>query len=219
MGPVRERRSPSEDLDPSPGSIRERSLPPSAWLAWGGMLIGYWAPWIHVGVAGLTFSGFDLAFFLMFFQRAGYGPLLRERLYVPLWGLALGLALLALEGLRGHSGIVRGLLWLLALGWPLATWPPYPALLDPWQLEHRGGFLGGLLAMLGIGVLPFWPSLWRRRLARALPLLIIGGVGPELIQAWSLWNAHLGLPPQIGWGLPLYGVALALWAWAWWRTS
>ncbi len=188
----------------------------AAWLAWGGMLIGYWAPWIDGGVAGLTFSGFDLAAFLVFFQRAGFGPLLRERLYVPLWGLALGLALLALEG---RSRALSVLLWALALGWPLATWPPYPALLDLWNIEHRGGFVGGALTMIGIGMLPFWPSPWRRRLARALPFLILGGVGPELVQVWGLWAAHLGLPPGVGWGLPVYGIGLALWGLAWWRTS
>lgn len=190
-----------------------------SWLAWGGMLVGYWAPWIDGHIAGLTFSGFDLVPFLVFFQRAGYGPLLRERLWVPLWGLALALALLALMEQGRLLCFPRYLIWALAGLWPLVTWPPYPDLLNPLSIEGRGGFLGGLFTMLLIGSLPFWPTLWKRRLALALPWAVLGGVGPELAQAWRLWIEHLGLIPSIGWGLPVYGLGLVLWEVAWWRTS
>lgn len=190
-----------------------------AWLAWGGMLVGYWAPWIDGHSAGLTFSGFDLVPFLVFFQRAGYGPLLRERLWIPLWGLALALALLALAEPGGSLRRGRYLWWVLAGLWPLATWPPYPDLLTPLSIEGRGGFLGGLLTTLLIGSLPLWPISWRRRLALALPWAMLGGVGPELVQVWNLWTHYLGLTPAIGWGLPLYGLGLVLWEAAWWRTS
>ncbi len=190
-----------------------------AWLAWGMMLVGYWAPWVEGDGAGLTFSGFDLVPFLVFFQRAGYGPLIRERLWVPLWGLSLALAILALSDSGKLPRMGKHLLWALAGLWSLATWPPYPELLNPLSIEGRGGFLGGLLTMLLVGTLPLWPAGWRRRLALALPWAMVGGVGPELVQMWGLWIQHLGLSPWIGWGLPLYGLGLALWALAWWRVS
>jgi len=190
-----------------------------AWLAWAGMVVGYGAPWVDGHSAGLTFSGFDLPPFLVFFQRAGYGPLVRERLWVPGWGLAIALALLALAEPGRSRRVGRDLLWILAGIWPLATWPPYPELLQPLSIEGRGGFLGGLGAMALIGSLPLWPAPWRRGLARALPWAVLGGAGPELVQAWGLWVRHLGWSPAIGWGLPLYGLGLALWGVAWWRAS
>ncbi len=190
-----------------------------AWVAWGLMLAGYWAPWVEGSTAGLTFSGFDLPHFLVFFQRAGYGPLVRERLWMPLWGLALGLALLSLGPKRRLQASPRGFLWLLTILWPLATWPPYPELLNPWSIEGRGGFIGGLMAACVVASLPLWPVPWRRRVALALPPAVLGITGPELVQAWRLWGEHLRIPPDVGWGLPLYGLGLALWGWAWWRTS
>ncbi|MER3400311.1 MAG: hypothetical protein C4313_04125 [Thermoflexus sp.] len=192
---------------------------PLAWLAWATMAVGYWAPWIDGGAAGLTFSGFDLVPFLVFFQRAGYGPLVRERLWAPVWALAGGLALLVLEGEWPSRRGLRWVLFVLAALAPLISWPPYPELLHPLSVEGRGGFLGGLMAMGGILTLPLWPSAWRRRLALALPWGVLGLTGPELVQTWRLWTAHLGLSPALGWGLPLYTVGLALWLQAWRRTS
>ena len=209
----------AEDGNPAPIASSRGVWKVAGLAGLGGMLVGYWAPWRDGHSAGLTFSGFDLVPFLVFFQRAGYGPLLRERMWIPLWGLALALALLALAEPGKSLRHGRSLLWILAGLWPLATWPPYPDLLNPLSIEGRGGFLGGMLTMLLVGSLPLWPPSWRRRLALALPWAMLGGVGPELVQVWSLWARHLGLAPAIGWGLPLYGLGLALWEAAWWRTS
>jgi len=178
-------------------------------------LAGYWGPWVAHKAAALVVTGQDMGEFVKFLPevRAGSFVVCRELFYVPLLGGALGLVFLACNSRLGYPWPVRWLLCLLAFPVALSMLPPAwtPQLMLTAEFRLQAGAIALCLAVVLLH--------WLLRGLRPLILELTGAllaVAAATLPVWQflrvrpLIDAVYGRPVQLGWGLWLMPLAMAL---------
>ena len=188
-------------------------------------LTGVWGAWVPHRGAALALSGWDLSEFAKFLPGA---PATRELFYLPVWCAGLVLALLANQQTNPPREPTKQLahrvgLLALALALMAALLPPYPQVLNGYQLaEFRWQFILGTGGALVVLATPLSKRLPVQVVGGWLVALALAGAIPALWQFLQVRGAiETSYDASLGWGWGL-GVFLAGWGLvgaAGWRLS